>query len=275
MRLAEGVKCKTSLVSKVLVGCLVLGSLGLARTALAQIAIVPPSPKAQEIVMLTVPQGAIGWPAVNIPGYDTFNTRGTRVEMRANRINVSVEMGSSDFPESPPSSSLTMPLGQFPAGTYEVEVSRRMPNGASAGIVGVATFIVSHRTATDPLWNHTDQWWNPSESGWGLNIVQHGTGIIFATWFVYDADRRPIWYFVPEGRWVWPERYEGPLYRTTGPPFQACGPYTCPPFDPASVNATWVGSAVLEFSSRDANNAFLTFTTAEGTIRRSLVRQSF
>jgi hypothetical protein len=225
--------------------------------------------------MLTVSRGAIGWPAINIPGYDTFNTRGTRVEMRANRISVSLELGSSDFPEAPPSPPLTMSLGQLPPGTYEVEVSRRLPDGTSVGIVGTATFTVSQRTAVEPLWNHTDQWWNPSESGWGLSVVQHGSGIIFATWFVYDAERRPTWYFVPEGRWTRPERYEGPLYRTAGPPFQYCGPQSCPPFDPQSVEATLVGSAVIEFSSTDANSAFLTFTTAAGTIRRSLVRQSF
>lgn len=254
--------------------CMVLASWAVPHAA-AQITIVPASPKAQETVMLKVPEGAIGWPTINIPGFDTYNTRGTRVEMQANRISISVELASSDFPETPPSSPLTMPLGQFPAGSYEVEVSRRLPNGTSAGIVGTTTFSVSQRAATDPLWNHTDQWWNPSESGWGLTIVQHGSGIIFATWYIYDADRRPTWFFVPEGRWVRPEVYEGPLYRTTGPQIPYCTSQSCPPFDPRAVSATLVGTAELSFSAIDAERASLSFTTAEGTVRRALVRQSF
>jgi hypothetical protein len=39
----------------------------------------------------------------------------------------------------------------------------------------------------------TDMWWVPSESGWGVNIVlQYGT--VFATFFVYDSNKNPVWY---------------------------------------------------------------------------------
>ena len=239
----------------------------------AQIAIVPAAPRAQETVMLTVAEGVIGRPTVNLPPYNTYNTRATRVEMQGNKINVSVELFNNEF--GSPSEAMKLPLGQLPAGTYEVELTRRLPDGTSAGVVGTRTFTVSHRTPSDPLWNHTDIWWNPSESGWGLSIVQHGSGIIFATWYVYGADGRATWHVVPEGQWFTPHEYRGPLYRTTGPQIPYCSQSSCPPFNAQAVGATLVGTARLAFDGTDANRAVAIFTTTEGTVSREIRRQSF
>src|SRR3954452_7100315 len=41
--------------------------------------------------------------------------------------------------------------------------------------------------------DYTDLWFNPSEPGWGVNVVQSGD-LLFLTFFVYGADRRPTWY---------------------------------------------------------------------------------
>jgi hypothetical protein len=63
----------------------------------------------------------------------------------------------------------------------------------------------------------TDMWWVPSESGWGVNIIlQNGTA--FATFFVYDVNKNPVWYTAQlntSGDYVW----SGGLYATTGPWF--------------------------------------------------------
>src|SRR5258707_15859904 len=124
---------------------------------------------------------------------------------------------------------------QFPAGTYEVELSRRLADGTPAGIVGTTQFTVPQRSDSDPLWNHSDLWWNSAESGWGVNIMHHGTGPLFATWFVYGADGKATWYVVPGGRWTAYGEFRGSIYKTTGPPFTLCAPRTpCnPSFDPA------------------------------------------
>lgn len=209
--------------------------------AAAQLTILPSSPKPQETVRLQVPEGILGFPAVNIPPYNTYNTRATRVSMSGNKITVSAELFNNEF--GSPAASMDLPLGQLPSGTYEVELSRRLPDGMSAGTVGITTFTVSTRTTAEPLWNHTDIWWNPDESGWGLNIVQHGSGIIFATWFVYGQDGRPTWYVVPEGQWRTPSEYRGPVYRTAGP-------YIGGPFNPQLVSVTLVGSATFTSASR-------------------------
>jgi hypothetical protein len=43
---------------------------------------------------------------------------------------------------------------------------------------------------TGPAFDFTDLWWNAGESGWGLNLIQHANGIIFAMWYTYDASER-------------------------------------------------------------------------------------
>ena len=66
-------------------------------------------------------------------------------------------------------------------------------------------------------------WWRPpagSESGWGVNITHQGD-ILFATWFTYDVDGSGMWLVMSDGNQTAPNKYEGPLYRTTGPGFNA------------------------------------------------------
>lgn len=232
----------------------------------SQVLISPSAPKEQESVRVQVAVGVIGQhPFSNM--FDTYNPRATVVSMVNNKITITLEMMNSDFLAGP-SRELDQPVGQFPPGDYQVEVIRRLPNGTSAGPVGSATFSVRARAGSEPLWNHTDLWWNPQESGWGLNIMQHGSGIIFATWFVYGPDGKPIWYSVPEGSWFSPSEYRGPVYRTTGPAFDG-------PFDPATVTRTLVGSVVFGFDRYSANSMTAFFTIDGRTTFKQLQRQGF
>jgi hypothetical protein len=128
--------------------------------------------------------------------------------------------------------------------------------------------VVSDRSSSGPLQNNTDLWWNPSESGWGLNVIQHGSGIIFATWFNYAPDGKPIWYVIPVGQWVDPIQYHGPIFRTTGPVVAEI-------FDPTAVTATMVGNAVLIFDETDFNKMTATLTVDGNTIAKQLQRQGF
>jgi hypothetical protein len=168
----------------------------------------------------------------------------------------------------PPTAPLDIVLGQFPAGDYTVEVRRQLDTGAFQP-VGSAQFSVTAQTGDRaPFQNNTDLWWNPAESGWGFNVIQHGSGIIFATWFTYGADNRPLWYVIPEGHWATQTQYIGPIYRTTGPVVDSA-------FDPSAVTRTLVGEAVLSFSAIDSNRMTLTLTINGKTITKLVQRQGF
>ena len=94
-----------------------------------------------------------------------------------------------------------------------------------------------------PAYDFTDLWWNPGESGWGLNLIQHPNGIVFAIWYTYDAQGKMTWYHVPSGSWSNSMTYTGTLYAVAGPPFSASV------FNASQVKRTAVGSATLSFTS--------------------------
>lgn len=98
-----------------------------------------------------------------------------------------------------------------------------------------------------PTADYTDLWWNPSESGWGINLTQHPSNVIFGVWYTYEADGSRTWYVMPTGSWSTPSTYTGPLFATTGPSFAG-------PFNAASVQSREVGSATLTFTSTSTAN---------------------
>lgn len=197
--------------------------------------------------------------------------------MDGNRITVSlISRGTAPtLPE--PTPPLDFPLGQFPSGSYEVGVRVETQAGTVVRTVGAASFSVRARAEEDPLWNLTDLWWVPEESGWGINIVQHGSGKIFATWFVYGSDEKATWYVIPDGRWIGSGTgYVGQIYRTTGPEFcyqgQAC---TGPAFDSSVVTRTPVGEGTISINPYDFDRAVVTLTVDGKTLTRIVRRQGF
>jgi hypothetical protein len=113
-------------------------------------------------------------------------------------------------------------------------------------------------------------WWVPegAESGWGLNIAHHGyVGILFATWFTYDANGQPTWLVMSDGRDTQKNLYEGTIYRTSGPAFSA------PSFDPAKVTRTPVGNMSIRVGTVD--ELAMTATVDGTTINKQLARQIF
>ena len=113
---------------------------------------------------------------------------------------------------------------------------------------GLATYL--NPTST-PTTNYTDMWWNANESGWGLNVIQHASGNIFALWFTYGSDGKRVWYHMPTGTWTSPTRFTGTIYATAGPNFAGT-------FDPDRVTRTPVGTGTLNFT--DANNGTWVFS---------------
>jgi hypothetical protein len=113
-------------------------------------------------------------------------------------------------------------------------------------------------------------WWVPqgAESGWGLNVAHHGyVGILFATWFTYDANGQPTWLVMSDGRDMTKNSYRGALYRTTGPPFSSAV------FDPSKVTRTQVGTMTFGVSS--VNSAAMTAIVDGVTIQKQLAREIF
>src|SRR5437588_7218298 len=57
-------------------------------------------------------------------------------------------------------------------------------------------FVLCNARASTNTSEITDMWWNPAESGWGVNIILQNS-VVFATFFVYDANHNPVWYTAP------------------------------------------------------------------------------
>jgi len=113
--------------------------------------------------------------------------------------------------------------------------------------------------------NYTDLWWNPEESGWGINFTHQGD-IVFATLFTYAADGRPLWFVMSRGDRVPGTRiFEGALYRTAGPPFDAS------PWRPITYRE--VGRMQVAFT--DGKSATLAYSVDGIEVRKQIVRQVF
>lgn len=236
-----------------------------------QLTIFPQEPRNGETVRLQIPLGAFGVSS------DAWDYRANRVTMVDGRLVVGiVNRGPSN--ELPmPSPSVDLPLGQLPEGTYQVDVRIERIDRTLISNVGTVSFTVPPRVVTAPLWNLTDLWWNPAESGWGINLAQRPSGILFATWFVYGSDGKATWYVVPDARSAaLGTAFVGPVYRTTGPVF--CGDnQPCPglSFDPSLVTVSPVGQATIFLNSGNYDRARITFTVDGKTVTREIQRQSF
>ena len=214
---------------------------------LSQVSISPVSPTVLDTVY------------VQLPLTNAFNPGGTTLSMASNKI--TIEIGTNDLAPLPPSLyALNWPVGPLPAGTYQVEVKQ------DNAVIGSTQFTVSPRPSNGPLFSHTDMWWNPSESGWGASFVQHGSGNIFGTFFIYASDGSATWYVLPGGQWTTPLEFHGDVYQTHGPLLDS--------FDPHTVNVTLVGSATIVFDV-DPNKASVFLTIAGKTVQKAIQRQTY
>jgi len=129
-------------------------------------------------------------------------------------------------------------------------------------LIAAASFASTSRATTFDA-NNSDLWWVPSESGWGIQFVQQAD-VIFATMFVYDQARAPIWYtatLANTGEFV----YSGELYLTSGAWFGGT-------FDLATVTKRAVGTMTLNVPY--VSQASLTYTVDGASVEKSIVRQT-
>ena len=143
------------------------------------------------------------------------------------------------------------------AGTYYVQVSHWVPDGT-----GTYTLNLSANVTAQP--NYTDLWWNAAESGWGLNLNHQGS-VLFGTLFTYDAVGAPMWLVLSHGDRQSDGSFQGSLYRTTGPAFNAV-PWT-------STTPVEVGTMRISFSSTSAGT--LTYSVDGVNVAKSITREVF
>ena len=115
-----------------------------------------------------------------------------------------------------------------------------------------------------PAFDYTDLWFDPLESGWGLNVVQHASGNIFAVIYTYDVPERPMWFVMPGGSWSASNIFTGALYRVTGSPASTA-------FKAGSVIEA--GAATFTFS--DATHGSVTYTVNGAQVTKSIQKQPF
>jgi len=133
---------------------------------------------------------------------------------------------------------------------------------AGAAVIAASAGLPVSGAQADGLW-----WKFPagSESGWGINFAHQGD-VLFATWFTYGADGKPLWFIVLADQ-TGPGVFAGPVSTVTGPPFSAI------PFDPTIVVETVVGTATLTFT--DGNTATFSYTVNGISQTKTITRQVF
>lgn len=135
-------------------------------------------------------------------------------------------------------------------------------NGKAACLVLVLTL-----GATGPVQatSYQDLWWNAAEPGWGVNILHQGD-VLVATWFIYDADGKPLWLLgVPVRSGA--ASFDGEVYRYTGPG------YNLATFDSKTVTETAVGTAQFRFS--DFGSGTVTYTVNGNAVTKQITRQTY
>lgn len=113
--------------------------------------------------------------------------------------------------------------------------------------------------------DYSDIWWATAgaESGWGVNFAQ-SPGFIFATFFIYGADNKPIW-VIAELIQIATGRYSGALYRCTGSNF--AGPWL-----PGEQTCTIVGDA--QFTAETLTRGTLAYRVEAVQVTKSIERQA-
>lgn len=113
--------------------------------------------------------------------------------------------------------------------------------------------------------NYQDLWWKgEDESGWGLNLAQKDD-VIFATLFTYDTNGLGMWLVMDRGTRQADGSYQGSLYRTSGPPFNAQ-----PWF---SVGVAQVGTMRLRFQNGETGT--LDYNVNGAPVTKAIKRQVF
>ncbi len=134
-----------------------------------------------------------------------------------------------------------------------------------AGIVNAQAAVRAAQTAGGSV-DYTDLWWfGQAFNGTGISIIEHHD-VLFATWYVYDANGKGSWLVMPGGAWNATHTiFSGAMYSASGAPFNNYSP-------PATL--IQAGTVSLRFS--DASNGTLSYALANGQgASFAMTRQAF
>jgi hypothetical protein len=136
-----------------------------------------------------------------------------------------------------------------------------------AAVAVVFAAAVAAGPAAAANYDYTDLWYTPVESGWGVNFAQ-SDNFIFATFFIYGADKKPTWYSA-QMTWDGASQFTGGLYATQGT-------YYALPWNPSdSPPAVQVGTATFTPSTANNYQGTLTYTVnGVGTVTKAIARQT-
>ena len=135
------------------------------------------------------------------------------------------------------------------------------------GATGTKAIMRQAFGAGAPIGNYTDLWWGGvPQNGWGLSLTQQGP-VVFGVWYTYDAQGRPRWFVMSDGRFTSPDTVSGTLYRTSGSPWAGAR------YDAARLRVTAVGMLTVSF--KDANNAAFKYVVDGVEGRVDIARQPF
>src|SRR5919108_6661927 len=112
--------------------------------------------------------------------------------------------------------------------------------------------------------DYTDIWWaaGGTESGWGINLAQNANAI-FATLYIYNTARTPVWYTILLTRTVG-ETFTGTVYASSGGAWFGSPTWTPP--NPAVP----VGSAV--FVGQTPYRGLLTYSIDTVQVTKTIER---
>ena len=114
--------------------------------------------------------------------------------------------------------------------------------------------------------DRSDLWWGGSaQNGWGITVLQQAS-TLFAVWYTYDANGKPMWYVMPGGAWTASDTYEGALYRTTS------SPWVGKTYDATKLQVTNAGTFKFQFNG---DNATFTYSADGHGGSMPLVREPF
>lgn len=224
-----------------------LTAFALAAPALASV-VAPSDPVVGEKVLVAtaVCQGASPTSLTSVPV----------IEINPGNLHLRARIAMSGFAVA---SCVTIPIlsPPVPAGTYDVLFSYVQVNSPGQPVVGpqnLGRVVVAPRSAdTAARYRRlSGNWFDPTSPGTGVNLVQGASSALFAAWLTHPSFRyretlghdlvRGGWFVMPEGLWIAPNVFRGPLFVT-----RALSPDEA--WDATKLSVTPAGIAKLTFTS--------------------------
>jgi hypothetical protein len=204
--------------------------LGINSPAIADLIVVAPNSTTQPTLAIQL-QGFNGSSPVRVLS--------SSASVNADRIRLDACILDAGF-EVPGTYTINYSVANLTPGAYVIEYWRGDCNApgvlvspARLSAIALLTVMPNGSVALSEVTNYQGMWASPNQEGWGINLVHQGD-ILFASWFIYDANEMPFWVSMTATQQA-DGSFTGPIDQTSGPPFSAL------PYDPMQVTHKTVG----------------------------------